>query len=214
MRTKSQSETRHSFHTRYVGSRYLRSFIIHPATFTMSNTLTEIAASAQRITDMIGPRSGITTKLTLSGRSPTLPEVSLQYFVVATTYDCVDTATRERIEAVLGVELSSLRGRITRQYWQTVGQLYSHQLHGMPDAEIEDQLLGAYEARYQRFLLDIKKVLARTLARNDGPTDNRNTRGGFGDVSHPISLQANKFSKPSESSKQHSITQNPPSQPK
>jgi hypothetical protein len=181
----------------------------------MSNTYASIVSCADRIAALLGPTSVAGVKVVSSGRLPKLPEVHLEDLLVESAVQQIDHLTRSRLAAALHKHFSSLRSQLSG-CWHTAEQPYSLKDVGFGDFDLESRLIDSYEARYYRCIDQVREILAKILARDIRASDSRsnNTRGGFSDVSPPHITQANKFSKPSESSKQHSTTQNPPSQPK
>jgi hypothetical protein len=180
----------------------------------MSSAYTSIAESARKILEVLGPTRIGGAKLALSGQSPDFPGINLKAMLSATDYGHHSTVTKSRIATIVGDSIKSQQLRLTRQYWLMAEQLCLPAHSGLSDIEMETQLVQMFEYRWRQFLYDVRRTLQRVLARENYIAIDRNTRGGFGDVSPPSSLEANKFSKPSESSKQHSTTRNPPSQQK
>jgi hypothetical protein len=163
----------------------------------MSTAYIEIAACADRIAKVVGS-STRGQPLALSGRSPHLPVVTLNELLAKSTFDRLEPIKRLRITEALSEPLKELRHRLTRQFWQIAEQHYSLSECGLPDPIIEAQLVESFEATYSRFLNQLRTRLQQLLERlsTSKDWDNRNTRGGFGDVSPPISLKANISANP------------------
>lgn len=163
----------------------------------MTTNLAKIAVCAGKIFELVGPCDRGTPKLALSGRSPNFPEVALEDLVSPSDYNNLDTAKRLRLSGAVQSAMAALREMSLSQYWHTAQQLYSPGQIGLPDLDVELRLCAMYEARYNRSLEDIRRMLVKLLAPCSSDTDYRNTRGGFGDVSHFLQLPANN---PSETS--------------
>ena len=201
------------------GCHFAFTLIVAASSLTLSQSdmaiaYADIAASAQKIMDVIGSCSPSFTNIESSGREPRLREVSLKEVLPAHTYEQLDVAIRSRLASIVQRHTKSLRERFLQRYWQMAQRHHSMSQYGLSDIEVEADLIRIHEVRYERFLNNMRDMLTRLLTRAANTTSDRNTRGGFGDVSPPHVTQANKFSKPSESSKQHSTTPNPPSQQK
>lgn len=182
----------------------------------MSTEYAEILSCADRISRLLGPHSETSPSLITSRRLPEMPDVILRDLIPPYVYERLEESKRVKLSFVLQTRLSVLKDRFIQQYWQLAERHFSLSHCGVGDIEVEAGLLQIYEVRYSRCLDDVRTILEKVLARNPYIKDNRgsNTRGGFGDVSPPHITQANKFSKPSEPSKQHPTTPNPPSQQK
>ena len=144
-----------------------------------------ILQGAQNILASLGACTGLSSKLELSGRSPNLPTVSLQHLLEAEMHDGMSPSARLRTSVVLDRHLSRLRGRFMTRYHELSEQLYSTAYIGLSDADVEHDLLQAFESRYNVYLADLRKMLARVLRCHRSDADHRNSRGGFGDVSPP-----------------------------
>jgi hypothetical protein len=163
----------------------------------MSSNYTQILACARSILEAIGPcAESEKHHLTLSGRSPYLRDVPSIELLARRDWDRLDNETRSRLSVVVQGGLSTLRDRLLRRYRQLAEQLYSPLESGMSDLEIENWLIQTFEARYDRSLDEIRSMFAKAIWRTKETVDNRNTRGAFGDVSHPQSLQANNSANP------------------
>jgi hypothetical protein len=154
----------------------------------MSTAWKDIAMCARKISDVVGPCNEGDAKLALCGHSPKLPQATLED-VLPSACRVLDRETHSRVAAAIQCTLSNLRETFARQYWGTVQQLYSQKHVGLPDADVEARLVQMYETRYRQTLDDIRQMLAHRFVRSVCPIDNRNTRGGFGDVNPPVSTQ-------------------------
>ena len=163
----------------------------------MTDTYSEIAACAQRVLKLLGPQGDVATGLPTTGRSPAMQDVSLIDLLSPRVYEGIDASKRSQISNVLQRRLPALRGRLQHQYSKMILQHHSSATYGVSDLELEGCLIGVIETRYQSFLDQVRAVLERSLARRSSDIENRNTRGGFGDVRPPSQLKANEFSAPS-----------------
>jgi hypothetical protein len=154
-----------------------------------------IAACAERISQVVRSSTRVNEDawMVTSGKMPNMSAAELCDLLPPRMHERLDAAMRLRISSALQERLRLTRSRLKRQYTQMVGRYHSMNHLGMTDAELEDSLVGIFEMRYQKSLADIRVMLAKLLAHYEqGSTENRNTRGGFGDVSPPLhSTKAN-----------------------
>jgi hypothetical protein len=149
----------------------------------MSEALSKIVACAQNISRLVGQCSDADPMLKGTGRRPVLADVDLSDLLAASVYVRLDDSTRRRIEAILQQELRRTRARLEQQHFQLVAQYRSLEHCGLNDIDVEGYLIGMFETRYRGFLNRVREALSKSLARVEPSADNRNTRGGFGDVS-------------------------------
>jgi hypothetical protein len=183
----------------------------------MPNSYSDIHACSHRLLEMLGSGNDTTPTLVSTGRLPAMPDVTLHDLLSVSAVEQLDKATRSRLSNILQQRLSALRDRFVQQYSRLVSQHRSMRDCGLADTDVETSLLRLIETKYHSFIEEVRRMLSKVLTpqtRNMADIRSNNTRGGFGDVSPPLALKANNISKPSESSKQHSTTQNPPSQQK
>jgi len=162
----------------------------------MSDLYTEVIDCARRIARAVGTCADTSQSLALSGRFLDLPVADLGSLLSSSTYERLPSSVRSRIEASLHDRVSSLQDHSRRRYRQMVEQQHSLEHCGLPDGEVEEKLAQAVEERYRRCIVDIRNMLAALLGRSLTAVDNRNTRGGFGDVSPPPLTQANDSAHP------------------
>jgi len=158
----------------------------------MSDAYSKISACAESIFKIVGPCSDADLMLCITGVSPAMVEVDLEDLIPPALYERIDASTRHRISCVLQQRLSATRIRLERQYVEMVSQYRSMSHLGMADMDLEACLVRIFETRYDNWLEDVRKVLSKILAqRTCSIADNRNTRGGFGDVSPPHHSETN-----------------------
>jgi hypothetical protein len=151
----------------------------------MSSTYTKIAECAQRISQVVYSHEDLQPPMTTSGRSPVLPEAALHDLIPAHLYEQLDATTRVRLSDVLQERLLTFRDYLWRQYSDLTGQHRSLVICGLNDLDMEKSLIQIFETRYKAYLDEVRGVLKRLVKRGPCDFDNRNTRGGFGDVSPP-----------------------------
>lgn len=156
----------------------------------MTQTYEKISACAQSIVKMVGHFNALDLSLVTSGRSPVFLEVGLEDLLESSIYRQIDTSTRHRIASVLERELRVSRTRLQQQYLQLARQYRSLSHCGLPDVDVETSLIQMFEVQYRSHLKDVQAMLVRLLNRPKRIEDNRNTRGGFGDVSSPSITQS------------------------
>jgi hypothetical protein len=163
----------------------------------MSNAYSEIIACADRVSQIVGPYSNGEPKLVISGRLPAMLDAVLSDLLPPSLSKQCDPAAQHRIAKILQHRSSALRGRLERQYSQMAAQYFSLSICGITDYDLETSLIAVFEERYRRFLDEIRAMLVHLLSRNICRADaDRNTRGGFGDVSSPHITQANSSANP------------------
>jgi hypothetical protein len=181
---RPKSETRLSLFNRKTAHYLHIVFSYITPILNMSTAYADVAACARRIIEMVGSCDDTEARLTLSGRSPNFPVVSMEVLLARLPYERLEASKKNQISTVLRKSLLSLRDRFTDQYWRDAKSLYSPINSGISDVEVEQALIQMYETRYSHCLDSIRTLLSRFLARGvDSITDSRNTRGGFGDVS-------------------------------
>lgn len=148
----------------------------------------EIAASASRIMDILGPCGNNEQKMTLSGRSPNLPKETFPSLAKHAMFDQLDASTRMRLAVVVDERVTSVRDHTLRQYWKVAEELHSLRQIGMAELDQETRLIKSFENVYQRFLNSVRVMLSSAVSRQACEPADRNARGGFGDVSTPSHL--------------------------
>jgi hypothetical protein len=157
----------------------------------MSSMYAEIVQTTRKIIDIVGPCSKAGRKLALSGNLPHMPDVTLQDLLSTSAYMRLQAPVRSQVSEIIRATLMPLRDRSLQRYRTVAAQLHSVEESGMPDSEMEMSLIHMYEVRYQKTIDSLRRMLARLLDTPSSAPDNRNTRGGFGDVSPPLPLKAN-----------------------
>ena len=152
----------------------------------MSTAYSDILACAQRIIEAVGISPAGGKRLTLSGRIPYLPATPLSDLMSRPAYEQLEDTVRTQLAGIVLSKLSVLRDRSISRFQEMCGRLHSASHSGLLDIDVETRLIQAVETRYHRCIDDIRTLLARVLAQQScSQPDNRNTRGGFGDVSPP-----------------------------
>lgn len=164
----------------------------------MTTILTQIIACASNIMEVVGSNASRTDALplTLSGRSPCLPEVAWADLIESSVWCRTPVTTQSRVSEILSRRLQIHRGALLERYRTLIGGLYSHRHLGLEDGDVEDRLILAFESSYLDHVEKIRKILRR-IGERSGPAVTSNSRGGFGDVSHPLITQANNSAHPS-----------------
>jgi len=144
---------------------------------------------AQSIIKMLGPCSLGQARLSSTGRSPIFPDISLCELVPVSLLQGLGHAVRTQLADIVEERLSSMRQRYLDRYRQLVHKMYSLDHAGFADLDHEMALCGTIEARYHRCISEIRRNLIRLLGQPATIGDNRNTRGGFGDVGPPHELK-------------------------
>jgi len=175
---------------------HLYSALLTTLLTTMSDTYADIAACAKTIVDLLGQSQNAQSRppLTLSSRTPLLPETAFKELIPTSLHERLIPVQLEQLVALLDSQVRDTRHRFERQYWQVAGALYSTECSNLSDADVETWLLRTFENRYSRYLADVRKMLEKLSARLDRSNENRNARGGFGDVSSPPQAPANRSS--------------------
>lgn len=153
------------------------------------NANRELIMKAQSILNMVGHIAEAGQRIVLSGRQPTLSETSSRDVMSSHVYDQLEAELRDRVSAVVQSRLSSLRDRFIRGFWKTAEQHHSLSGYGVSDEEIETRLIQLYENKYRDCLEDIRQLLQKSWSARSRKYEDRNPRGGFGDVSTLLSLQ-------------------------
>jgi hypothetical protein len=144
------------------------------------NSLVSIAACAQRIIDTVGPCDLTTLPLSLSERSPNLRVVNLSDLLDHTQ---LEEGAFRRVSRLVEDSLSHSRQDIRKRYRQVASELHSPRHTGYVDYDVESDLVKTFEQSYERHVEKLQALISNSIIRQCRP--HANSRGGFGDVSHP-----------------------------